>query len=51
MTLAKEQHPAQCPVHPAYALGEPGLTIDSRAPTCRNQPVEIVDITDADNRT
>lgn len=33
-------------------LGEPGLTIDSQGSDVReNQPVEIVDITDADNRT
>lgn len=33
-------------------LGEPGLTFDSRgADVWENQPVEIVDITDADNRT
>jgi len=33
-------------------LGEPGLTLDSRGSDVReNQPVEIVDITDADNRT
>lgn len=33
-------------------LGEPGLTFDSGGADVReNQPVEIVDITDADNRT
>jgi hypothetical protein len=33
-------------------LGEPGLTIESQGADVReNQPVEIVDITDADNRT
>ena len=33
-------------------LGEPGLTFDSRGSDVReNQPVEILDITDADNRT
>ena len=33
-------------------LGEPGLTMDSQGADVReNQPVEIVDITDADNRT
>jgi hypothetical protein len=33
-------------------LGEPGLTFDSQGSDVReNQPIEIVDITDADNRT
>jgi hypothetical protein len=33
-------------------LGEPGLTFDSQGADVReNQPVEIVDITDDDNRT